>query len=271
MDVLVVGDINVDVINLPVKRSAPQVISEVFLVKGGEAFNFACAASELGLRVEFQGAVGEDFLGDFLIREGRKHGVKMRVVRKGRTGITMAITGRDRRFITYRGSNSLLKLEDLKLKRAKWFYLGGFWHLESLDCERLLGEVRGKIALNMGYPTGQRELFPALSRVDLLFLNEQEYNALDLKGFGGTIVLHLGGKGSRVVGGPFQPAYRVKCLNPTGAGDVFNAAFLFSLLRGHGTEYALKFANAAAALHVSNPPDFVPTYEEVMRFMEVRG
>ncbi|MCD6403600.1 MAG: carbohydrate kinase family protein [Nanoarchaeota archaeon] len=272
MDVLVVGDINVDVINLPTKKSAPQVISEVFLVKGGEAFNFACAASRLGLKVEFQGAVGRDFLGDFLIKEGRRYGVRMKVVRKGRTGITMAITRDDRKFITYRGSNSLLKFEDIRLRKAKWFYLGGFWHLESLDHEKLFEEIRDNVALNVGYPTGKgkRKLLSILPKVDLLFLNEQEYEALNLKGFGGTMVLHMGRKGSKILDGPFQPAYRVRSLNPTGAGDVFNAAFLFGIMRGYEVEHALKFANAAAALHVSNPPDFVPTYEEVVRFMEVR-
>lgn len=44
------------------------------------------------------------------------------------------------------------------------------------------------------------------------------------------------------------PAYPVRCVDATGAGDVFHAAFIFGVLRDWSLEPTLRFANAAAAL-----------------------
>jgi sugar/nucleoside kinase (ribokinase family) len=44
------------------------------------------------------------------------------------------------------------------------------------------------------------------------------------------------------------PAYAVRCVDSTGAGDVFHAGFIYGLLRDWPLERALRFANAAAAL-----------------------
>ena len=43
--------------------------------------------------------------------------------------------------------------------------------------------------------------------------------------------------------------YKVKCVDSTGAGDVFHAAFLYGLAREWGMEDILEFSNAAAALN----------------------
>jgi sulfofructose kinase len=44
------------------------------------------------------------------------------------------------------------------------------------------------------------------------------------------------------------PAFRVRALDTTGAGDVFRAGFIYALLRGWPAENILRFANAAAAV-----------------------
>jgi len=44
------------------------------------------------------------------------------------------------------------------------------------------------------------------------------------------------------------PAYPVRCVDSTGAGDVFHAGFIFGLLQAWSLERTLRFANAAAAL-----------------------
>jgi sulfofructose kinase len=44
------------------------------------------------------------------------------------------------------------------------------------------------------------------------------------------------------------PAYRVRCVDSTGAGDVFHAGFIYGLLGGWSLERTLRFANAAAGL-----------------------
>jgi ribokinase len=47
------------------------------------------------------------------------------------------------------------------------------------------------------------------------------------------------------------PAFKVKVVDTTGAGDVFNAGFAVSYLRGESLEYCAKFASAAAAISIT--------------------
>lgn len=59
-------------------------------------------------------------------------------------------------------------------------------------------------------------------------------------GAGGAVAL----EGGRLIR---QPAFEVQAVDTTGAGDVFRAGFIFSILRGAGMEETLRFACAAAA------------------------
>jgi sugar/nucleoside kinase (ribokinase family) len=43
--------------------------------------------------------------------------------------------------------------------------------------------------------------------------------------------------------------FKIKCVDSTGAGDVFHGAFIFGLCRGWAMERILDFANAAAAIN----------------------
>ena len=45
-----------------------------------------------------------------------------------------------------------------------------------------------------------------------------------------------------------SPAFKVECLDTTGAGDAFHGGFIYGLLKGFSVEETLRFANAVAAL-----------------------
>ena len=49
----------------------------------------------------------------------------------------------------------------------------------------------------------------------------------------------------------FLPAYRVKAVDTTGAGDSFNAGFVYGFLTGKGLEECLACGNACGALNVT--------------------
>lgn len=67
--------------------------------------------------------------------------------------------------------------------------------------------------------------------------------------------------------------FRVEETDPTGAGDVFCAGFLFGQLSGWDNETSLRFANAAGALNVTRlgPMEGIAPLHEVYRFMEIQG
>ncbi len=68
-----------------------------------------------------------------------------------------------------------------------------------------------------------------------------------------------------------SPSFNVKSISPTGAGDVFNAGFIYAVLAGKQAEECLRFANACAALHISRrrQGNVFPTFEAVERLTRI--
>jgi ribokinase len=86
------------------------------------------------------------------------------------------------------------------------------------------------------------------------------------------VLVTLGEQGVLVADGPLctrVPAYAVEAVNPTGAGDAFNAGFCYGLARGWDLLSSTRFASAAASLAVSQPLGVagVPPTTEVETFM----
>jgi len=66
------------------------------------------------------------------------------------------------------------------------------------------------------------------------------------------------------------PAYQVQEVDPTGAGDVFAAAFLVHLSRHHRPEEAVNFANCVASFCIEQPGvEGIPSMEMVEKRMRV--
>jgi sugar/nucleoside kinase (ribokinase family) len=84
----------------------------------------------------------------------------------------------------------------------------------------------------------------------------------------GLLVVTLGERGSVALDGDrflHVPAPRVHAIDTTGAGDVFRAGVIYSLLQQWTTEETLRFANTAAALGCTRRGAItaVPTIEEI--------
>jgi 5-dehydro-2-deoxygluconokinase len=69
------------------------------------------------------------------------------------------------------------------------------------------------------------------------------------------------------------PGYPVEVQNILGAGDAFGAGFLYGRVKGWGWRRAARLGNACGAIVVTRHgcANFMPTYDEVMRFIEARG
>lgn len=87
------------------------------------------------------------------------------------------------------------------------------------------------------------------------------------------IVLKQGKDGSTIftkknLEGVKVPSYKVKELDPTGAGDAFGGAFIVGFLAGWDLQKIAKFSNAVGALKVESiGPMPETTYEDVITFL----
>jgi 5-dehydro-2-deoxygluconokinase len=94
---------------------------------------------------------------------------------------------------------------------------------------------------------------------------------LQKRGEQGTrIHLRKGGAGIERIE---APGYPVEVENILGAGDAFAAGFLYGRLQGWGWRRAARFGNACGAIVVARHgcANFMPTLDEVTRFVEPRG
>lgn len=69
------------------------------------------------------------------------------------------------------------------------------------------------------------------------------------------------------------PGFPVEIYNILGAGDAFGAGFLYGHIRGWGWYKAARLGNACGAIVVTRHgcANFMPTYDEVMAFVDERG
>jgi sulfofructose kinase len=91
-----------------------------------------------------------------------------------------------------------------------------------------------------------------------------------------TVVVTLGERGSVGVSSSetiYQPSFKVKVVDTTGAGDVFHGAFIYSLLQNWDLSKALSFSNGVAALKCTKigGRQGIPNGKEVEKLMRKNG
>ena len=267
------------------------------------------AAARLGLRTGFIGVVGDDDFGAVVLNRFRSDGVdasRIRVARGYTTGIAFVTYDREgnRRFVFHMrySAAALLSPQDVDegyVASARALHISG----SSLSisgsvyeaCRRALEIARGhglyvtfdpNVRLELANPEELRRLHePFIRSADAVLLGGDEARVLmDVESpvdaaraildMGPrVVVLKLGPRGSAAVtrsGVVEVPAYLVEEVDPTGAGDVFNAAFIYGVLTGWDLEKVLRFANAAAAVKVKRRgpmegPRSLGEVEEVLR------
>lgn len=280
-DVIALGDLNVDLIlrgdAAPAFGQAEQLLDDAALVLGGSAGIFACGAARLGLRVAVAGKVGADDFGRVVLRELGARGVDTAGVVTdpgARTGLTVILARRgDRALLTYPGTIAALRSGDLDwrlLSRARHLHLASYFLLDALRPEvpALFDEAHAQgltVSLDTNYdPSGTWDggLAEALARTDVFLPNGVEACAISgrdeadaalaaLSERAPTVAIKLGKQGAVAARGGQSvraPAPPVDVVDTTGAGDSFDAGFVYGYLRGWGLTRTLKLACACGAL-----------------------
>jgi sugar/nucleoside kinase (ribokinase family) len=301
--VFVIGDLNIDIIcslkRMP--KSEGEVHSDsIDLSIGGNAANFAVALARLGQRPEFYSCIGEDWVSGFLRSELESTGVKPRLrTYPGQSGISIAFVmgGGRRSYVSNKGVSEGLSVKDLEpiLKRIRpgdLVYAGGLFHLPKLmkSFKGFASRARKKGAVLMFDFTfddrGCSDCFPDLAKhLDMVFLNRDELNKFSrgsleksLKKISSLgvrdVVVKLGSKGSAFYTNGMlrtRPGHKVRAVNPVGAGDVFNAGFVYGYLSGLSSESSLELGNWIAAWKLVRKGIEVPDRKRLVDFLKKFG
>ena len=283
-DVYVYGDVNIDLV-VPGVESLPPFGSEVDVPTmetfvGGGAALFTLGLAKLGLTPVFQGSIGKDMYGAYIRKLFCDLGVDDSLLLDSdtkKTGISISFTTqKDRCFLTYRGTNEGISLEHMDLAQlpyAKHVHVTGYeglsnhaQYLEVLTKIREMGNVT--VSFDVGWDTTgvwYEGIYDLLPMIDVLFMNETECmhytrcedveeGARKLAEKAGMAVIKLGKKGALAVkdGNVYRaPTYKVKVMDTTGAGDSFNAGFVYGYLSGMDVEQSLKRGNGCGSLSAS--------------------
>jgi sugar/nucleoside kinase (ribokinase family) len=281
LDVLVVGDLFAELVMSGFSSWPPAAGQEIFAERffrevGGGAAITASGLAKLGVNTGVLGFVGSAD-SEWLFERLRSNGVDTTAIHRSDgepTATTLAIsTPSDRTFLTYMGANRELPAVLQKTERTTHFSNARHVHIahapESTGIENLLraiSEQKCSVSIDVGWHPewlGNAECHAALRHVDIFFPNEKEsalmtgetdapkiLQAFEKMGLR-KVALKLGSSGAALLFDGktfFEEPVAVDAVDPTGAGDCFDAGFLFAWLRGDSPQKCLKAASICGAL-----------------------
>jgi ribokinase len=299
--IVVVGSSNTDmIIRVPrIPRAGETLLGGEFLTAaGGKGANQAVGAARAGGTVTFVARVGRDAFGDQAIAGLRRDGIDVSCVFRDRltaSGVALIFVAKD-------GENSIAvagganaKLSPADVKKATRAIRSAALLVTQLETPLATVTAAAEVAAKAGVPV---VLNPAPARplansllklISILTPNETEAELLTgikvtdeagaamacakLRSRGvRTVILTLGERGAflaDVDGQRLVPGFKVKTVDSTAAGDIFNGALAVALAEGKTVLDAVRFANAAAALSVTRlgAQPSAPTRADIGKFL----
>jgi ribokinase len=299
-DIVVVGSINMDIINKvqsfpAVGETIPSVGTE--FGPGGKGANQAAAAIRCGSSVTLMGAVGKDSFGVELLTLLEKESITTEhIIKKdGLTRlafITVDASGSNHIILSSGANGTLNAAEDFSLEELDFAQALIVQNEIPWEVTQFMIEEACKRKVKVIVNPAPVDNFPVdiLPMIDLLVVNEHEAEAITgisvngeldaiqaanhilLLG-GNSVVITLGEKGVVYLDKNAQlikrKAFKVRAVDTTAAGDTFIGFFSSSLITGKTIQDSLDFASAAAALTVTRKGaiESIPSYEEVQPFI----
>jgi sulfofructose kinase len=297
LDVLGVGCNSVDyVYRLPhaPRANSPTAkmrISSYAVSYGGQTATAITACAALGLRAGYLGAVGNDENGRNVRAELRRRGVNVSEVLTRECPNRFAVIPVDKesgeRFVFWDrderlnlaaheirpdliASSHVVHVDDedidAAIHAAKLGRAAGLAVTSDID---RLSTRTGELVAAVTVPMFNEHTLPEFTgEADL----ERALRKLR-RSHEGMLCVTLGERGSMLLSGDeliHEPGFEVEAVDTTAAGDVFRAAFIYSMLKGNSPRQILRFANAAAAIGCTRAGAMtsVPNLDDVESILE---
>jgi sugar/nucleoside kinase (ribokinase family) len=280
--VLVAGELNVDLI-LQDYQAFPvpgkEVLVDDFVMTLGSASAIcAMGLARLGVPIAFLSVVGDDPWGAYCTGVMRAAGIDVsRVVVDPsiKTGVTVSLTctNRDRALVSYLGSIAALEggaIGEDALRGFDHLHVSSYFLQQKLRPSLAAVFARAHAAglstsLDPGFDPAETwgaDLKETLREVDLFFPNEVELRGITGTDDVGEALRQLGNGPTRTIAklGPRGAAalvdgalvevaaFPVEPVDTTGAGDSFDAGFLFAWLAGRPLGECLRWGSACGSL-----------------------
>lgn len=299
--IIVIGSSNMDLIMQVARLPRPGetvtggVFSRAF---GGKGANQAVGAARAGGTVGFISCLGDDAFAADMLANFQRDGIDTRFVFQeeniatGTALITVDSQGENCITVAPGANHRLLprhldQSEDT-LRRADLIVLQCEIHPDTLNYAIDKAAALGKrILLNLAPAQPLADEY--LRKLHLLVVNETEAAMLSgrpvdsledaqkaaeslLPKVGDGVIVTLGTQGSYVAVENMReliPAFKVKAVDTTAAGDVYCGSLATALVEGQSIAQAVRFASAAAALAVTRlgAQPSAPTRAEIEEFM----
>ena len=305
-DILVAGEINPDLILTgdvkPEFNQVEKLIDSAALTVGSSSAIFACGAARLGLRVAFIGICGDDVFGRFMLAEMQKRNVDVSnvIVRpNGQTGLSVILNQPfdyaqgDRAILTYLGLIADLQASDIPdslLQQTRHLHVASYFLQTKLqpDLPALFQRAHSlglTTSLDTNYDpsekwTGFDEL---LSNTDVFLPNKTEALSItklsdvesaskQLASKSKLAAIKLGADGAIACNGEVvnrSSSIPVNVVDTVGAGDTFDAGFMYGYLNDWPLEKSLRLACVCGAMSTQKAggTEGQPTLEEAMKYV----
>lgn len=299
-DVVGFGALNVDKlynVNKITCEDEESYITDFNRSCGGSAANTVIGLSKLGMKTGFIGKVSKDYDGKLLLGNLQKEGVDTEgiIISEGRSGNVLGFVDKNGQRALYvdPGVNDLIKPDEVKLnylEDSKVLHLASFVGESFKAQESIIDEISEDIIVSLDpgriyAERGINYLKNILNRTDIILTNEEELKYLTgnkYKSFKEgaevlleynitTVVIKRGDKGVYITNGDenhlIEP-FAVNCIDTTGAGDAFNAGFLYGLLNNKNIEESGKLGNfiASCCIGESGAIKGLPKISELDKF-----
>jgi sugar/nucleoside kinase (ribokinase family) len=277
-------------------------VEDFALAVSGAAGTAVIAAAKMGLSCLAVGGVGEDLMGDWVLRRVAGFGVDVSGLQRipgGRTSSSIVTTRADgsRPALHLRGATRDFTVDAALMEKvtdATVVHLGGVGLMDAMDGAPnadLMRRAKAKGAITTvdvfaGSPADLPDVDAVLPFTDYFIPSDEEARALsglaaidDVAGFFldrgvGCCVLTMGAEGAyyrHADGTRFRvPAFAVDVRCTCGCGDAFNAGFATALVKGMDPETAVRFGQATSALNATGlgSQAGVTSFEHTLDFMK---
>ena len=254
-------------------------VDEFTLAVSGAAGSAAIVAAKHGLKVQAVGGIGNDLMGDWVLRRFADFGVDTEMMQRipDMTTSSSIVTTRPdgaRPALHKRGATAGFYITDDQLDRVldtKIFHVGGVGLMDAMDKGRnaeLLAEAKSRgitttLDVFASTPDDLPLIRPLLAHTDYFMPSEEEAMALSgmtdyeqiasflLDQGVGAVILTLGAEGAMYRDQRGQkidmPSYKIDVVCTCGCGDCFNAGFATGLHLGRSIEDCIRFGQASSA------------------------